>query len=71
MKYKITDIRQRSKPVKGVTSLYMRIYYETEEDYEGTIDLLKKDFNEVSVIEAIEEEIGLRKNLISKEGSID
>lgn len=57
MKYKITDIRQRSKEVKGERVLYMRVFYETETKFAGVIDVPKRRFKEEKVREEIEKEI--------------
>lgn len=57
MKYKITDIRQKSKEVKGKRELFVRIFYRTEKGYEGSVDIIKDMFNENRVREEIEFEI--------------
>lgn len=57
MKYKITDIRQRSRDLKGKRELFIKIFYETEMDYKGTVEIAKGKFNEKTARETIEHEI--------------
>lgn len=58
MKYKIVDIKQRSKQTgKDTFKPIIKVWYETETDYKGSIEINKKGFSEEKVREEIEKEL--------------
>lgn len=57
MKYKITEIRQRSIEVDGARELVMRIFYTTERGYKGSVDVAKEKFSDKEARKRIEKEI--------------
>lgn len=58
MKYKIIDIKQRSKEVsENVFEQVIKVWYETETGYKGSIKLSKKGFTADKVRKTIEKEL--------------
>jgi len=57
MKYKVTDVRQRTREVNGARVLYIKIHYETEKGYKGTVEIDKDKFSEEEARKQIEHEI--------------
>lgn len=57
MKYKITDIRQRSREAAGKRELFIKIHYEAETGYKGTIEIDKDKFSEKEARKQIEHEL--------------
>ena len=57
MKYKITDIRQRTKEVEGERVPFMRVFYKTETGFEGSVDIDKGELMEKEARKQIEKEI--------------
>lgn len=58
MKYKILDIKQRSKQT-GETSFkpIIKVWYVSDKGYKGSIEMNKKGFSAEKVIEEIEKEL--------------
>lgn len=57
MKYKVTDIRQRTREVEGKREPFMRVFYRTESGLEGSVDIKKSEFMEKEARKQIEKEI--------------
>lgn len=64
MKYKIVDIKQRTKEVEGKREIMMRVFFETETGVGGTVDIVKDTFNEKAVREEIERELKVMEKLM-------
>lgn len=58
MKYKIVDIKQRSKEVsEKVFKPFIKVWYISETGYKGSIETNKKGFTAEKVREEIEKEL--------------
>lgn len=58
MKYNIVDIKQRSKEVKeNVFKPIIKVWYVTDTNYKGSIEMNKKGFTAEKAREEIEKEL--------------
>lgn len=58
MKYKIVNIKQRTKEVKeNVFIPIIKVWYVTDTDYKGSVEMKKKGFSAEKVREEIEKEL--------------